>query len=60
MKNKLSNIDWSNHIVAFFSALLGILIAFQLQDYQDDQKEEEELQITLEAIKKEIENNQNI
>ena len=60
MKNKLSNIDWSNHIVAFFSALLGILIAFQLQDYQDDQKEEEELQITLEAIKNEIENNQNI
>ena len=60
MKNILNNIDWSNHIVAFFSALLGILIAFQLQDYQDDQKEEEELQITLEAIKKEIENNQNI
>ena len=54
MKNK---IDWINHLIAFLSALLGILIAFQLEDYQDKQREKEELQITLTAVKNEVENN---
>jgi len=54
MTNK---IDWKNHVIAFFSALLGILIAFQLEDYRDDQQEKEKLRITLNAIKKEIESN---
>ena len=52
-----SRIDWKNHIIAFFSALLGILIAFQLEDYRDDRQEKEKLAVTLYAIKKEIESN---
>ena len=60
MKDRIVKIDWLNHFIAFLSALFGILIAFQLEDYRDDQKEKEELQITLNAIKKEIENNQKI
>ena len=54
MNNK---IDWLNHTIAFLSALLGILIAFQLDDYQEDRREQEELQIALNSIKEEIEAN---
>lgn len=57
MRNK---IDWINHSVAFFSALLGILIAFQLEDYQDRRQENEKLEVTLGAIRSEIENNRRI
>jgi len=57
MKNK---IDWLNHGIAFLAALLGILIAFQLDDYQEDQQRKKELQITLSSIKKEIESNRRI
>lgn len=42
-----SKIDWVNHLIAFLSALLGILIAFQLEDYQEKQQEKEKLQIAL-------------
>jgi len=55
-----SKIDWLNHTVAFFSALLGILIAFQLEDYADNRKDNEELKSALNAIKNEINNNLNI
>jgi hypothetical protein len=57
MTNK---IDWKNHVIAFFSAMLGILIAFQLEDYRDNRQEKEKLRVTLNAIKKEIENNRTI
>ena len=60
MENRINKIDWLNHMIAFLSALLGIVIAFQLEDFQEDQKEREDLQITLIAIKKEVENNQSI
>jgi hypothetical protein len=33
---KNTRIDWPNHIVAFFSALFGILIAFQLDEWRED------------------------
>lgn len=58
MKTPLKNIDWLNHSISFFSALMGIFIAFQLQDYQDDVQEQEKLKITLEAIKQEVAKNQ--
>ena len=57
MKTKL---DWPNHIIAFFSALLGILIAFQLEGYRDTRKDNEELKSALISIKSEIDNNFNI
>lgn len=32
-------IDWPNHIIAFFSALFGILIAFQLDEWRESSGE---------------------
>ncbi len=52
-----SKIDWRNHFISFLSALIGILIAFQLEDYKNRKQETEELNITMTAIKSEIENN---
>jgi len=41
MENRIDKIDWLNHMIAFLSALLGIVIAFQLEDFQEDQKAQE-------------------
>ena len=54
---KKLNIDWSNHFVAFISSLVGILIAFQLNDFQENAKEHERLKVALQAIKAEIKTN---
>ena len=40
-------IDWPNHIVAFFSALFGILIALELDERREDTKETEFALMTL-------------
>lgn len=60
MKTKLTSIDWLNHTIAFLSALIGIFIAFQLEDYQDNRQEEKNARVTLDAIKTEIEQNMSI
>jgi hypothetical protein len=52
-----SRIDWHNHLVAFVSTLLGIFIAFQLEDWQEQRKSKESLAIVLEAIKQEVQSN---
>lgn len=52
---KKIKIDWPNHFIAFISSLLGILIAFQLQDWQEKRNENEKIEITLRSIKREIE-----
>ena len=57
MENRKSRINWLDHSIGFMSALFGIFIAFQLQDYQDNNREKEKLNITLSAIKNETENN---
>ena len=57
MKKKNRGIDWLNHAISFLSALIGIFIAFQLEDYKDSRRENEELKVTLAAVKSEIENN---
>jgi len=51
------NIDWKNHIISFFSAVIGIAIAFRLEDYREDQEELERVQIAYDLVIKEIENN---
>ena len=50
-------IDWVNHTVGFFSALLGIYIAFRLENYREEEKEKEKVKIVKEALRKEIEDN---
>ena len=46
-----------NIFTAFFSALLGILIAFRLEFYREEQQEQEQLDKALIVIKEELENN---
>jgi len=53
----MKKIDWSNHIIAFLSALLGILIAFRLEFIREEHQEQEQLDKALIVIKEEIENN---
>lgn len=54
---KGKKIDWLNHLIAFFSALLGILIAFQLENYREDLQEKREVKQVISIFKSEIENN---
>lgn len=60
LKNSILKIDWQNHFVAFISTLLGIFIAFQLDDWNEEIKQKREIKLTLDAIKKEIEANMEI
>ena len=57
MNSPKTHIDWKNHLIAFLSALLGILIAFQLEDYRSRQNDLDNLDIAMSSIKNEIENN---
>jgi hypothetical protein len=53
----MNRIDWRNHFVAFISTLLGIFIAFQLEDWRETRAEKERVKITFQSIKFEIEEN---
>ncbi|HEX2548609.1 MAG TPA: hypothetical protein VHM20_02185 [Gammaproteobacteria bacterium] len=50
-------IDWINHSIGFLSALLGIYIAFRLENYREEEKEKQKVKIVKSALKKEIEDN---
>ncbi len=52
-------IDWPNHVIGFFSALFGILIAFELEEWRDQKNQAEIARIAFENLKKEIQINQN-
>ena len=52
-------IDWPNHIIGFFSALFGILIAFELEEWRDKKNQIEIARIAFENLKKEVQINQN-
>ena len=52
-------IDWPNHIIGFFSALFGILIAFELEEWRDEKNQIEIARIAFENLKKEVQINQN-
>lgn len=53
-------IDWANHIISFFSALFGILIAFELDEWREQRNELELARSAFENLKKEVNINQNI
>lgn len=53
-------IDWPNHIIGFFSALFGILIAFELDQWRESRNELELAESAFENLKKEVDINQNI
>jgi len=53
-------IDWPNHIIGFFSALFGILIAFQLDQWRENNNELKLAKSAFENLMKEVDINQNI
>lgn len=53
-------IDWPNHLIGFFSALFGILIAFELDDWREERNQAELARIAFENLKKEVQINQGI
>lgn len=50
----MKRIDWINHTVAFISALLGIFIAFQLDDWKDRINENKEIIKATTSIRDEL------
>jgi hypothetical protein len=52
-----NRIDWPNHLVAFLSALVGILVAFQLQAWQADRSNREKLSVALRSLQLEAQAN---
>lgn len=50
-------IDWLNHFVGLISVLLGVLIAFGLNNWNESQKEERVINTVLKNIANEIEEN---
>lgn len=56
---KKFSIDWPNHIIGFFSALFGILIAFELDQWRERQQEQEIAQSAFTKLKQEIQINSN-
>jgi hypothetical protein len=53
-------IDWPNHVIAFFSALFGILIAFELDEWREGKKEQELAQSAFMNLKNEVGINKNL
>lgn len=54
---RVNQIDWRNHFVAFISTLLGIFIAFQLEDWRESRAERSKVETALLSIKFEVEEN---
>jgi hypothetical protein len=52
-------IDWPNHTIGFFSALFGILIAFELDSWRERRNQEDLVAQAFERLKTEILINQN-
>jgi hypothetical protein len=53
------SIDWPNHIIGFFSALFGILIAFELDQWRERKQEIEIARNAFTKLKLEVEVNNN-
>lgn len=56
----MKKIDWPNHIVAFFSALFGILIAFELDEWKESRKDVAIAENAYVRLKQEIDINRNM
>jgi hypothetical protein len=57
MKGLLNNIDWKGQIVSFVGTVLGIIIAFQLEDRQEQKLKEERVSTAIENLNLEITKN---
>ena len=57
MKFSSWRVDWPNHLIGFFSALFGILIAFELDEWREAKNNQEEAHNAFDKIKQEIQIN---
>lgn len=57
MKFREWKVDWPNHLIGFFSALFGILIAFELDQWRESKNSQEDARNAFEKIKVEIQTN---
>ncbi len=57
MKFRVWKVDWPNHLIGFFSALFGILIAFELDQWREAKNNQDDAGNAFEKIKQEIEIN---
>jgi hypothetical protein len=56
----MTRIDWPNHFVGFFSALFGILIAFELDEWKEDRKDDKIADNAFVRMQQEIDMNRNM
>lgn len=57
MKLPAWKVDWPNHLIGFFSALFGILIAFELDQWREAKNNAEDALNAFDKIKQEIQIN---
>ena len=55
---KRNKIEWLNHFVGFVSVVLGVLMAFWLNSWNESRKESDSIETALQNIRNEIEKNQ--
>jgi hypothetical protein len=56
----MTKIDWPNHFVGFFSALFGILIAFELDEWKESRKDDKIADNAFIRMQQEIDMNRNM
>jgi hypothetical protein len=54
---RIWKVDWPNHLIGFFSALFGILIAFELEEWRENRNNQEEARQAFEKLRQEIQTN---
>lgn len=57
-EKRKSKIDLANHTVGFISVLMGVVIAFWLNSWSEDRKEQRTIRLALQNMKTEIKKNQ--
>jgi hypothetical protein len=49
-----SKIDWQNHLVAFIATFIGIIIAFELEDWNDSRKDQQAINVAIQSLRDEL------
>ncbi len=57
MSKKKQFIDWHNHTITFISTIIGILIAFQLEDWRENREEQVKIDKAEVSLFNELERN---
>lgn len=57
MSKKKQFIDWHNHTITFVSTIIGILIAFQLEDWRENREEQSKINKAELSLVNELERN---